>query len=272
VLRRGRTAHRHWELATPALPAPLGALVSKCCGYRERSDAEILRTELPVASVVVTLVLGDPIEVGGQTMTTGFLGGFTDVVSMQRSTRQEGIELFLTPAGASALFGVAPADTVDRVVSLDAMAQGPRELVDRLRDQPSWEQRFAILEAWLVRGHRRHDPQRLVEWMLKELRQRRAPRLEALARASGYTSRHLSRVFSHHVGVSPKRFARLARFQDLVAHVRHHRCPSGWARLAWELGYSDQAHLIRDVRHFAGATPAALAGRLDVFAPEATDA
>jgi AraC-like DNA-binding protein len=272
VLRRGRTAHRSWELASPALPAALGALVSKCSGYREWSEAEIVRTELPVAWVVVTLVLGDPIEVGGETMTTGFLGGLTDAVSIQRSIRQEGIELFLTPAGASALLGIAAADSVDRVVSLDALGQGPRELVDRMRSQPRWEHRFALLEEWLVQAYRRHQPHRLVEWMVQELRQRRAPRLDALARASGYTSRHLSRVFSNHVGVSPKRFARIARFQDLVAHVRHHPAPPAWSRLAWELGYSDQAHLIRDVRHFAGATPTALAGRLEVFAPEATGA
>jgi AraC-like DNA-binding protein len=77
--------------------------------------------------------------------------------------------------------------------------------------------------------------------------------IEAVAEASGVSRQHLARAFAHHVGVSPKTFARVMRFRRAVALARDGR--EGWADLAAELGYFDQSHLIADFREFAGETP-----------------
>ena len=77
--------------------------------------------------------------------------------------------------------------------------------------------------------------------------------IESVAAAAGVSRQHLARAFAHHVGVSPKTFARVMRFRRAIAIARGGR--EGWAELAEELGYFDQSHLIADFREFAGETP-----------------
>jgi AraC-like DNA-binding protein len=78
----------------------------------------------------------------------------------------------------------------------------------------------------------------------------RAP-IESVAEASGVSRQHLARAFAHHVGVTPKTFARVMRFRRAIELGKRQQ----WADVAAELGYFDQSHLIADFREFAGETP-----------------
>lgn len=77
----------------------------------------------------------------------------------------------------------------------------------------------------------------------------------------GVSERHLRRVFRETLGVSPKAFAKLARFHRALRAARADAHPS-WASIASAVGYYDQAHLIADFRAIAGVTPQALLGEL----------
>ena len=93
----------------------------------------------------------------------------------------------------------------------------------------------------------------------------REPRpIADVARRMGVSPRHLTRTFRHAVGLTPKMFARISRFQR-VAAVLDDDGPGGevLAGVALACGYYDQSHLVRDVRAFAGGTPVALRAALD---------
>jgi len=79
-----------------------------------------------------------------------------------------------------------------------------------------------------------------------------------LADAAGVSRQHLTRSFREAVGVTPKLFARLARFQAGLAYAG---CGAkvDWAQAALELGYADQSHMIAEFREFSSLTPEALA-------------
>lgn len=68
-------------------------------------------------------------------------------------------------------------------------------------------------------------------------------------------TRTLERAFRREVGVPPKVLARIVRFQRVI-HAVEATARLDWAGLALDCGYYDQAHLIRDFRHFAGLSPA----------------
>jgi AraC-like DNA-binding protein len=85
-------------------------------------------------------------------------------------------------------------------------------------------------------------------------------RVEDLARRCGSHPRRLQRLFAEHVGAGPKwviRWYRLREVTDRMAAGRR----IAWAPLAHDLGYADQAHLIRDVTALLGETPTAYAAR-----------
>ena len=85
-----------------------------------------------------------------------------------------------------------------------------------------------------------------------------ALRVESLAAALGVSRQYLANQFRDHVGLSPKLFARICRFQAaraaaLAAEPGRHG--HDWATLALDSGYFDQSHLIRDFQDFTGASP-----------------
>lgn len=83
-------------------------------------------------------------------------------------------------------------------------------------------------------------------------------RIGQLASDCQVSLRHLDRLLRNWVGFSPKRLARIMRFQALLQHME--TSPSDCsARVAAELGYFDQAHLANEVALFAGTSPGRIA-------------
>jgi AraC-like DNA-binding protein len=71
---------------------------------------------------------------------------------------------------------------------------------------------------------------------------------------SGYSHRHFVALFSHDVGLTPKVYARVRRFQQALQRARD--CSSrSWADVAASAGYSDQSHFNREFRQCVGMTP-----------------
>jgi transcriptional regulator GlxA family with amidase domain len=81
-----------------------------------------------------------------------------------------------------------------------------------------------------------------------------AVRIDDAAAAAGTSARHLERLFETHVGTTPKRFARVLRFQATANQILY----GGNA----DLGFFDQAHMIKDFVTFAGTTPGQFAKTL----------
>jgi AraC-like DNA-binding protein len=86
-------------------------------------------------------------------------------------------------------------------------------------------------------------------------------RVEDLSALAGVTERTLQRMFAEHAGVTPAWVVRRYRLLDAAEQARLHGDEVNWAGLAADLGYSDQAHLVRDFRAHLGTTPAAYAAR-----------
>ena len=74
-----------------------------------------------------------------------------------------------------------------------------------------------------------------------------------LAASLGVTRQHLARRFAAHVGVTPKTFCRVVRLWQVLRSSQDRRVH--WARLAADLGYSDQSHLVTEFRALTGLTP-----------------
>ncbi|MCA9726619.1 MAG: helix-turn-helix transcriptional regulator [Candidatus Eisenbacteria bacterium] len=80
-------------------------------------------------------------------------------------------------------------------------------------------------------------------------------RVASLARADGVSRQHFTRRFKREVGVGPKTYARIVRFQTVLGAMSS---APRWAELAADLGYFDQAHLITEFRDWVGVSPARL--------------
>jgi AraC-like DNA-binding protein len=99
-----------------------------------------------------------------------------------------------------------------------------------------------------------------VVWVWGMLRFKPSAQVAVLAAEVGWSRTRLASRFSEQVGISPKRFARVIRFEEARRLVAEGS--SSLAEIATRAGYYDQAHLCRDVSALAGCTPAKLTGEL----------
>jgi AraC-like DNA-binding protein len=164
-------------------------------------------------------------------------------------------------AAPTHFFAASAREFSERSVPL-SLVWGPMatRLVDRLQAERSPLQRLTILESALfdilVTYSVRH--QAVPPAVMQALRMfHRAPHINTVtdvSLASGWSRRWLTRVFSDCVGMTPKRYCRLLRFQHVVRRVS----PAGrvnWADLVASGGFSDQAHLVHEFRAFSGLSP-----------------
>ncbi|MGW7397070.1 AraC family transcriptional regulator [Streptomyces cyaneofuscatus] len=127
-------------------------------------------------------------------------------------------------------------------------------------DPADEDARVAALDACLLALEPRPDPQATLAMELADRvrTDRSVCRAGQLARDTGLTPRSLQRLFSAYVGVGPKWV--ILRYRIHEALERAESDPAvDWARLAADLGYSDQAHLVRDFTATVGVPPTAYA-------------
>lgn len=129
----------------------------------------------------------------------------------------------------------------------------------------NFEGRVSAAEAWLSDQMQTARPRDGVDQAADILRRMRgAVRIHALAERAGLGERQFHRRFTAQVGVSPKLYARIVRFDAMMAE--RDRSPSRqWAALAQDYGYFDQSHLQRDFHAFAGTAPGGFASPLPII-------
>lgn len=260
-----------YELVSRKPASPLRHHVEAYWGYEEHAAGPVRRVEVPQPSVIVVLGFGPTIRVGdvgrawdALSERTSFVAGLHEIAARtEHAGESRGVEFALTPLGARMLLGLPMHELATRTVPAeDVLGARTPLLIERLHDAPSWRARFELLDRVLAaRFADAPAPRREVEWAWRELRASggRAS-IGRLGDDLGWSRRRLVAEFRDHVGLSPKTFARVLRFDRAVRLVKSGELP--WADVAYACGYYDQAHFNRDFRAFAGMTPTEFAGRL----------
>lgn len=79
-------------------------------------------------------------------------------------------------------------------------------------------------------------------------------RISEMGQYIGYSSRYITKVFTEHLGLSPKEYALILRFQYILQRLTLGQ-QLNLTRLALEQGYADQSHFLREFKRFAAQTP-----------------
>jgi AraC-like DNA-binding protein len=164
------------------------------------------------------------------------------------------------PGGASVFMPLPAGELRDHVVEMDCIwghdIWGWRE---QLLAAPSPAAKFRLLELQLLARLRVEKSaslrRRRVVWALDRfLRGTSVERLRTVVDELGVSHKHFIEDFSREVGLTPKVFCRIRRFQDILSRINAGKAVE-WADVACACGYFDQAHFIKDFREFAGLNP-----------------
>jgi AraC-like DNA-binding protein len=258
-----------FELARRAPSQRTAGLISGMTGYRETVRGRFFQRE--AAGLVVPLIIsfGTPFlialsrEPDAADRQPSFAAGlYAGPVFIESDGGAECVQVDFTPLGAYRFFGSAVVDLAARMVDMsDVLGRDGRQLRERLGATRGWQNRFDLVEDF-VAGRANHLPSPEIEFAYRRLaRSAGDVRIAALAREIGWSRKHLVDRFRSELGLAPKPIARMMRFHHAcrLAHAGEAR---GWAGVAAESGYADQAHLAREFSTLAGETPTAWARRL----------
>jgi AraC-like DNA-binding protein len=184
----------------------------------------------------------------------GLCGAYASHFGIDTAEQRWIVGVVFRPGGAQPFFAAPADETRETHVPLDALwGRDGARLRERLLDAPTPEARLAIVEAVLLaRAVRPLERDPAVDLALAAFE--RGATVAAVSDRLGLTPKRFLHRFSAAVGLTPKRYARVRRFQRVLAAIAAGR-PVDWARVAADCGYFDQAHLIRDFRAFADVCP-----------------
>lgn len=146
-----------------------------------------------------------------------------------------------------------------RITDLSDVCGKPvKEIYNKLQETASLEQRIALLDEFfltkLVTIENKLKKTALINQVMKEMKKPGFyDNIDNLSRSYGISSRYMQKLFVQHTGLSPKMFAKINRFQNSMQLIAKQQL--SLTAIAYESGYFDQSHFIREFRSFTGNTP-----------------
>jgi AraC-like DNA-binding protein len=163
------------------------------------------------------------------------------------------------PTGFYRIFGISPAEITDYLGhSADLFNVEIHQLHERLHEQDSAAEMFKLVESFLIdklyKRKLKHEMQSLTRVSEFLMNHPGKYSIDKLASQTNMCLKTFERKFLEHVGLSPKLFERIKRFNDgLELKVYHPEL--SWSEISHQLGYYDQTHFIKDFSTFTNESP-----------------
>jgi AraC-like DNA-binding protein len=247
-------------------PPPLKDFVALFWLHEGHSSPRTLERALPSGTAELVINLRDDrllvYDRHDPTQARAFPGALlcgphSEYFVLDRDDQEAVLGVHFKPGGTVPFFRYPAGELHNRHVALEALwGERAGELRERLLAADTPDAKFRVLERVLLalaaRPLTRHPA---VAHALREFQHTQpAPTIAAVADRLGIGARRLTQLFDDEIGLSPKLYCRVRRFQDALHRIDRGRS-NAWPLLALASGYFDQAHFIRDFRAFTGLSP-----------------
>lgn len=115
---------------------------------------------------------------------------------------------------------------------------------------------FSLAEEFLLSrlNHEDNPPRLLVQNMLTAIQRNSASQLQDIVADAGYSQKQAIQIFKQHVGLNPKSYQRIVRFNEILPLVMEKKSIA-WNEICADCYYYDQSHFIREFKAFCGYSP-----------------
>lgn len=191
-----------------------------------------------------------PIELWGQLVRP---------LSIKSTGRNTMLGIRLLPHGAAAILNDNISLFNNQVSSFsDINGKAVSTLHNQLLEARSWSKRMALVESFLLQqlslATKRLPKLAVINDLMYELRQQDTPlTMETMATRYGITARYMQQLFLQYTGLTPKLYSQINRFQKSLQLVT--AGDESLTSIAYECGYADQSHFIKEFKSFTGYTP-----------------
>jgi AraC-like DNA-binding protein len=186
-------------------------------------------------------------------------------VQLAMQGRVDEFVILFQPGGLSGLFPVPPdLLTNQHFEGRAVLGHSIEALRCRLGEAQSFAERIRVADEYLLARIPPDSQSGVVAAAGRLHHHRGCLPISGLAQMAGLSLRQFERRFTAEVGMSPKLYARVVRFEAALENKK--RSPAlRWTDIAHDLGYHDQMHMVHDFRQLSGATPSDIAPHMDAF-------
>jgi len=183
-------------------------------------------------------------------------GQQTSYYDLSLSGKTGMILIVFKPHGVKSFFNFPISELLNENLSLhDLLNNETIELEDKLLNSQNNRQRITLLEKFLIKRLIYNNEFERVENAIRIIENSKGQiKTQDIAYEVCLGIKQLERTFSKYVGINPKKYASIVRFQNVIQMKRKHD-NSSMFQLAFDNGYYDHAHFIHDFKSFTGLTP-----------------
>lgn len=159
-------------------------------------------------------------------------------------------------SGAFPFLNISINELNDKVISAEKIfGKAILQLRDEIKAQQIPEQKFKIAEKWLldIFKSEKQPNIELIE-IVKCFKEKPLVSHNAIIKSYSKTQKHLINQFKIYFGLTPKTLHRIFRFNEILLKIRNQE-KIEWSQIAYEFGYSDQSHFIKEFKEFSGFNP-----------------
>ncbi|MGB5822179.1 MAG: DUF6597 domain-containing transcriptional factor [Saonia sp.] len=185
-----------------------------------------------------------------------FSGMHRNYISISAHQKSEMFVVQFKPYGAHPFVYMPMQDLNDSVVPAEQLFGSEIfNLRDSLLNGSTPEKKFQIAEAWLndVYDRKKTPPEELLD-VVHRLQRESVTNYGTIVGDYPKTHKHLIAQFKKYVGLTPKYYQRIMRFNEILQLI-HRSKKIQWSQVAYQCEYSDQSHFIKEFKHFSGLNP-----------------
>lgn len=248
-------AQRAVDLSGPEVVQPMPACLEQIIEFEFGVFPEVVLEDGTALTTYQIVAVGSASDRAGQIRLRGGLQSFA---------------VFFRPLGLWQLFGLPIGELANKHFDCaDVIGPPITRLWSQMAEVSSFRKRVDLVEKYLLK--RAEHPAAISTMMCAAnylFENGWGAKVVVLANETNLSIRQFERRFSSEIGMAPKLFAKVARFQTAL-DARVTRQQRSWSSLAHEFGYYDQAHMIKDFRDLSGLSPAFLMECLGDMRPPA---
>ncbi len=184
-------------------------------------------------------------------------GIYTSPLTYQSEQNATTLSIQFESYGLSYLLGISAAELNKQVVETELILnKSIIELREKIIDQSTFENRVRVIEEYLFKTF---QAKKDITGIVKHITQHRnfsQLTLKRMSTACGYSQKHVIANFRHVIGVTPKKLQNLLKINQSLALLSS-QSPASIAQIAYDCGFFDQSHFIKNFKEVTSLTPQA---------------
>jgi AraC-like DNA-binding protein len=258
---------------TEIAPSPALAPFVRCYAYREfdTKGCDLIKPwhashetsmDFFFKALPVKLVSPDT----GEILATGSYAGFNGLSNqynglMTFNGSYAFFEVMFRPTGFNKLFRLPTHEIVNQILCMDdILYSGYKDFIEQMYMAADVMGMASLADAFLLSYLKKQKPidhnDTITCLSNSMIKKDGHINIDKLAFDANMSTRNLERLFTEQVGISPKLLCCISRFTHAF-ELKLKKPELDWTSIAYQCGYFDQMHLIKDFRKFAGYTPSA---------------